>query len=98
MVAASLLLTNFFSQLTICFLELTVMSVLQKLVANSWIGEIQPSGLSHWLQSKWDAFLVRGLGLVPLDENVSDGIRSEGAFQLLRVRSIIVVFIAYLHF
>ena len=74
------------------------MSVLQKLVANSWISELPPSGIIHWLRSKWDAFLVRGLGLVPLDEIVSDGIRSEGAFQLLRVRSIIVVFIAYLHF
>lgn len=90
---------NFFPQfllqeLTICCLELTFMSVLQKLVANSWIGEIQPSGLNHWLQSKWDAFLVRGLGLIPLEEKRSDSIPTHGAFELLRVRMFEFTFLA----
>jgi hypothetical protein len=81
-------------QLTICFFELTFMSVLQKLVANSWIGEIQPSGLNHWLLSKWDAFLVRGLGLIPLEEKRSDSVPTHGAFELLRVRMFEFTFLA----
>ena len=66
--------------------DMTIFS--QKIFANCHIGQPIRRGLLHSAKALWNAFLVTGLGLIPLD----GGSRlkfagADGAFELLRVRN-----------
>ena len=68
------------------FVDITTVS--QKIFANCHIGKPIQRGLLHSAKALWNASLVTGLGLIPLD----GGSRlkfagADGAFELLRVRN-----------
>jgi hypothetical protein len=68
------------------FADITIFR--QKIFANCHIGQPIQSGLLHSFKALWNSFLVRGLGLIPLN----GGSRLKfagvhGAFELLRVRT-----------
>ena len=65
----------------------TLSLFLQKLFENAYIREPEVHGLFHWAKSLWKAFLVKGLGMIPIiDDEVDDLSQRNGAFELLRVR------------
>ena len=65
--------------------------MLQKLLCNSFIREHEECDTLHWVKSAWGAFVVRGLGMIPLVEDCEQELsQSNGAFELLRVRLCLV--------
>lgn len=63
-------------------------NVLQKLLCNSFIREHEERETFHWVTSTWRAFVVRGLGMIPLVEDCEqESIQPKAAFELLRVRN-----------
>ena len=67
------------------FVDITTFS--QKIFANCHIGEPIQRGLLHWAKEKCNAFLVTGLGLIPLAGSPLRFAGAHGAFELLRVRN-----------
>ena len=68
------------------FVDITIFC--QKIFANCHIGEPIQRGLLHSAKALWNAFLVTGLGLIPL--NGGSRLKfagAHGAFELLRVRN-----------
>ncbi len=60
---------------------------LQKIYENSYISMQNHSGLLRMVNAAWSSFLLRGLGLIPIDGGLDTEIElSSGAFELLRVR------------
>jgi hypothetical protein len=63
-------------------------NVLQKLFDNAFVRDPEVHESFHWAKSIWNAFLVQGLGLIPIIESdVHELSQKKGAFELLRVRS-----------
>ena len=60
----------------------------QKLFDNAFVRDPEVRETFRWAKSLWNAFLVQGLGMIPIIEsNVHELSHKSGALELLRVRS-----------